>query len=206
MKTRMKILVTVIIVVIAIFILGIIVNVIRNNLIMKKLYESSSELKTSIKNYYYEKNSELSEGETRTTTYKIYNYNDKYLIKEYYNDEGNITTEWIDKSIPEYVSINEKTGEKTQEIKMKEYDKEYEEALFSTTIDTVGYGKILTANIFTPIKIEDNCYVINYDNTTFYVNTNMGIISKVFYENGNVSCTYKLKNNAVIENEVIKPE
>ncbi len=34
----------------------------------------------------------------------------------------------------------------------------------------------------------------------------MGIISKVFYENGNVSCTYKLKNNAVIENEVIKPE
>ena len=206
MKTRMKILVTVIIVVIAIFILGIIVNVIRNNLIMKKLYESSSELKTSIKNYYYEKNSELSEGETRTTTYKIYNYNDKYLIKEYYNDEGNVTTEWIDKSIPEYVSINEKTGEKTQEIKMKEYDKEYEEALFSTTIDTVGYGKILTANIFTPIKIEDNCYVINYDNTTFYVNTNMGIISKVFYENGNVSCTYKLKNNAVIENEVIKPE
>ena len=206
MKTRMKILVTVIIVVIAIFILGIIVNVIRNNLIMKKLYESSSELKTSIKNYYYEKNSELSEGETRTTTYKIYNYNDKYLIKEYYNDEGNVTTEWIDKSIPEYVSINEKTGEKTQEIKMKEYDKEYEEALFSTTIDTVGYGKILTANIFTPIKIEDNCYVINYDNTTFYVNTNMGIISKVFYENGNVSCTYKLKNNSVIENEVIKPE
>ena len=177
-----------------------------NNIIMKKLYENSSELKTSIKNYYYEKKSELSEGETRTTTYKIYNYNDKYLIKEYYNDEGNITTEWIDKSIPEYVSINEKTGEKTQEIKMKEYDKEYEEALFSTTIDTVGYGKILTANIFIPIKIEDNCYVINYDNTTFYVNTNTGIISKVFYGNGNVSCTYKLKNNSVIENEVIKPE
>ena len=84
--------------------------------------------------------------------------------------------------------------------------KEYEEALFSTTIDTVGYGKILTANIFIPIKIEDNCYVINYDNTTFYVNTNTGIISKVFYENSNVYCTYKLKNNAVIENEVIKPE
>lgn len=204
MKTRMKILVTFIIVVIAIFILGIIVNVIRNNLIMKKLYENSSELKTSIKNYYYEKNSELSEGETRTTTYKIYNYNDKYLIKEYYNDEGNITTEWIDKSIPEYVSINEKTGEKTQEIKMKEFDEEYEEALFATTIDTVGYGKILTANIFTPIKIEDNCYVINYDDTTFYINKNTGIISKAFYRN--VSCTYKLKNNAVIENEVIKPE
>ena len=204
MKTRMKILVTVIIVVIAIFILGIIVNVIRNNLIMKKLYETSSELKTSIKNYYYEKNSELSEGETRTTTYKIYNYNDKYLIKEYYNDEGNVTTEWIDKSIPEYVSINEKTGEKTQEIKMKEFDEEYEEALFATTIDTVGYGKILTANIFTPIKIEDDCYVINYDDTTFYINKNTGTISKAFY--GNVSCTYKLKNNAVIENEVIKPE
>ena len=206
MKTRMKILVTFIIVVIAIFILGIIVNVIRNNLIMKKLYENSSELKTSIKNYYYEKNSELSEGETRTTTYKIYNYNDKYLIKEYYNDEGNITTEWIDKSIPEYVSINEKTGEKTQEIKMKEFEKEYEEALFATTIDTVGYGKILTANILKPIKIEDNCYVINYDDTTFYVNINTGIISKVFYGNGNVSCTYKLKNDSVIENEVIKPE
>ena len=206
MKSGIKIIVTIIIAIIVILVLSLIANVIRNNIIMKKLYENSSELKTSIKNYYYEKNSELSEGETRTTTYKIYNYNDKYLIKEYYNDEGNVTTEWIDKSIPEYVSINEKTGEKTQEIKMKEYDKEYEEALFSTTIDTVGYGKILTANIFTPIKIEDNCYVINYDNTTFYVNTNMGIISKVFYENGNVSCTYKLKNNAVIENEVIKPE
>lgn len=206
MKTRMKILVTVIIVVIAILILGIIANVIRNNFIMKRLYESSNELKSSIKNYYYEKNSELSEGQTRTTTYKIYNYGDKYLIKEYYNDEGIITTEWIDKSIPEYISINEKTGEKTQEIKMKEFDKEYEEALFATTIDTVGYGKILTANILKPIKIENNCYVINYDNTTFYVNANTGIISKVFYENGNVSCTYKLKNNSVIENEVIKPE
>lgn len=89
---------------------------------------------------------------------------------------------------------------------MKEFDKEYEEALFATTIDTVGYGKILTANILKPIKIENNCYVISYDNTTFYVNTNTGIISKVFYENGNISCTYKLKNNSVIENEVIKPE
>lgn len=206
MKKKIYIIVAAIIVIISILLIGMIFNVIRNNSIMQKTYESSKKLNNSIKNYYYEKKSELSEGETRTTTYKIYNYNDKYLIKEYYNDEGNITTEWIDKSIPEYVSINEKTGEKTQEIKMKEYDKEYEEALFSTTIDTVGYGKILTANIFTPIKIEDNCYVINYDNTTFYVNTNMGIISKVFYENGNVSCTYKLKNNAVIENEVIKPE
>ena len=206
MKSGMKILVTVIIVVIAILILGIIANVIRNNFIMKKLYESSNELKASIKNYYYEKNSELSEGQTRTTTYKIYNYEDKYLIKEYYNDEGIITTEWINKSVPEYISINEKTGEKTQEIKMKEFEKEYEEALFATTIDTVGYGKILTANILKPIKIEDNCYVINYDDTTFYVNINTGIISKVFYGNGNVSCTYKLKKDSVIENEVIKPE
>lgn len=206
MKSGMKILVTVIIVVIAILILGIIANVIRNNFIMKKLYESSNELKSSIKNYYYEKNSELSEGQTRTTTYKIYNYEDKYLIKEYYNDEGIITTEWINKSVPEYISINEKTGEKTQEIKMKEFEKEYEEALFATTIDTVGYGKILTANILKSIKIEDNCYVINYDDTTFYVNINTGIISKVFYGNGNVSCTYKLKNDSVIENEVIKPE
>lgn len=206
MKKKIYIIVAAIIVIISILLIGMIFNVIRNNSIMQKTYESSKKLNNSIKNYYYEKKSELSEGETRTTTYKIYNYNDKYLIKEYYNDEGNITTEWIDKSIPEYVSINEKTGEKTQEIKMKEYDKEYEEALFSTTIDTVGYGKILTANIFTPIKIEDNCYVINYDNTTFYVNTNTGIISKVFYGNGNVSCTYKLKNNSVIENEVIKPE
>lgn len=206
MKKKIYIIVAAIIVIISILLIGMIFNVIRNNSIMQKTYESSKKLNNSIKNYYYEKKSELSEGETRTTTYKIYNYNDKYLIKEYYNDEGNITTEWIDKSIPEYVSINEKTGEKTQEIKMKEYDKEYEEAFFSTTIDTVGYGKILTANIFTPIKIEDNCYVINYDNTTFYVNTNTGIISKVFYENSNVYCTYKLKNNAVIENEVIKPE
>ena len=206
MKKKIYIIVAAIIVIISILLIGMIFNVIRNNSIMQKTYESSKKLNNSIKNYYYEKKSELSEGETRTTEYKIYNYENKYLIKEYYNDEGNITTEWIDKSIPEYVSINEKTGEKTQEIKMKEYDKEYEEALFSTTIDTVGYGKILTANIFIPIKIEDNCYVINYDNTTFYVNTNTGIISKVFYGNGNVSCTYKLKNNSVIENEVIKPE
>lgn len=206
MKNGMKIIVTIIIAIIVILVLGIIANVIRNNIIMKKLYENSSELKTSIKNYYYEKKSELSEGETRTTTYKIYNYNDKYLIKEYYNDEGNITTEWIDKSIPEYISMNEETGEKNQEIKMKEFDKEYEEVLFSTTIDKVGYGKILTANILTPIRTEDNCYVINYDDTTFYINKNTGTISRAFYGNGNVSCTYKLKNNSVIENEVIKPE
>ncbi len=206
MKTRIKILVTVIIVVIAILILGIIANVIRNNFIMKRLYESSNQLKSSIKNYYYEKKSELSEGQTRTTEYKIYNYGDKYLIKEYYNDEGIITTEWIDKSIPEYISVNEKTGEENQEIKMKEFDKEYEEALFATTINTIGYGKILTANIFNPIKIENNCYVINYDDTTFYVNTNTGIISKVFYGKGNITCTYKLKNNSVAESEVIKPE
>ena len=205
MKSGMKILVTVIIVVIAILILGIIANVIRNNFIMKKLYESSNELKASIKNYYYEKNSELSEGQTRTTTYKIYNYEDKYLIKEYYNDEGIITTEWINKSVPEYISINEKTGEKTQEIKMKEFEKEYEEALFFKTLDTIGYGKILANNILKPIKIENNCYVIDYEDTTFYVNTNTGIISKVFYANNNVLCTYKLKNNSVIEDEVIKP-
>ena len=43
---------------------------------------------------------------------------------------------------------------------MKEFDKEYEEALFATTIDKTGYGKILTANILKPIKIENNCYVI----------------------------------------------
>ena len=205
MKSGMKIIVTIIIAIIVILVLGIITNVIRNNIIMKKLYENSSELKTSIKNYYYEKKSELSEGETRTTTYKIYNYNDKYLIKEYYNEDGIITTEWVDKNIPEYLSINEKTKEEAQEIKMKEFDKEYEEALFFKTLDTIGYGKILANNILKPIKIENNCYVIDYEDTTFYVNTNTGIISKVFYANNNVLCTYKLKNNSVIEDEVIKP-
>lgn len=197
--------ITIIIAIIVILVLGIITNVIRNNIIMKKLYENSSELKTSIKNYYYEKKSELSEGETRTTEYKIYNYENKYLIKEYYNEDGIITTEWVDKNIPEYLSINEKTKEEAQEIKMKEFDKEYEEALFFKTLDTIGYGKILANNILKPIKIENNCYVIDYEDTTFYVNTNTGIISKVFYANNNVLCTYKLKNNSVIEDEVIKP-
>ncbi len=56
MKSGMKIIVTIIIAIIVILVLGIITNVIRNNIIMKKLYENSSELKTSIKNYYYEKN------------------------------------------------------------------------------------------------------------------------------------------------------
>ena len=105
-------------------------NVIRNNSIMQKTYESSKKLNNSIKNYYYEKKSELSEGETRTTEYKIYNYENKYLIKEYYNEDGIITTEWVDKNIPEYLSINEKTKEEAQEIKMKEFDKE---ALFFKT-------------------------------------------------------------------------
>ena len=206
MKGKVKILVTVILVLIIILIIGIIANIIRNSLIMKKLYEGSNELKASINNYYYEKKAELSEGETRTIKYKIYNYEDKYLIKEYYNDEGIVTTEWVDKSIPEYISIDEKTKESTQEIKMQDFDKEYEEALFSSIIEKTGYGKILVDNILKPIKIEDNSYVINYDNITLYVNTNSGVISKVFYGDSNLLCTYKLKNNSVIEDEVIKPE
>ncbi len=205
MKKKIYIIVATIIIIISILLIGMIFNVIRNNSIMKKTYESSKELNNSIKNYYYEKKSELSEGETRTTEYKIYNYENKYLIKEYYNEDGIITTEWVDKNIPEYLSINEKTKEETQEIKMKDFDKEYEEALFFKTLDTIGYGKILVNNILKPIKIENNCYVIDYEDTTFYVNTNTGIISKVFYANNNVLCTYKLKNNSVIEEEVIKP-
>ena len=147
MKKKIYIIVAAIIVIISILLIGMIFNVIRNNSIMQKTYESSKKLNNSIKNYYYEKKSELSEGETRTTTYKIYNYNDKYLIKEYYNEDGIITTEWVDKNIPEYLSINEKTKEEAQEIKMKEFDKEYEEALFFKTLDTIGYGKILANNI-----------------------------------------------------------
>ena len=53
MKSGMKIIVTIIIAIIVILVLGIITNVIRNNIIMKKLYENSSELKTSKKNLNY---------------------------------------------------------------------------------------------------------------------------------------------------------
>ena len=53
MKSGIKIIVTIIIAIIVILVLSLIANVIRNNIIMKKLYENSSQLKTSIKNYYY---------------------------------------------------------------------------------------------------------------------------------------------------------
>lgn len=206
MKEGIKIFLISIIIIVAIIIIAILSNVIRNNCILQKLYESSKNIKDSVKNYYYEKTSELLEGETRTTTYKIYNYDNKYLIKEYYNDEGVVTTEWVDKNIPEQISIDERSKEESQEIKMKEFDKEYEEALFASTIEDIGYSNVLTSNIFKPISVENNCYVIHVKDTTMYVNMNTGIISKVFYGDGNITCTYKLKNNAVTESEVIKPK
>lgn len=206
MKKGIKIFLISTIIIVAIIIIVILSNVIRNNCILQKLYESSNNIKDSVKNYYYEKTSELLEGETRTTTYKIYNYDNKYLIKEYYNDEGVVTTEWVDKNIPEQISIDERSKEESQEIKMKEFDKEYEEALFASTIEDIGYSNVLTSNIFKPISVENNCYVIHVKNTTMYVNMNTGIISKVFYGDGNITYTYKLKNNAVTESEVIKPK
>ena len=193
MKKGIKIFLISIIIIVAIIIIAILSNVIRNNCILQKLYESSKNIKDSVKNYYYEKTSELLEGETRTTTYKIYNYDNKYLIKEYYNDEGVVTTEWVDKNIPEQISIDERSKEESQEIKMKEFDKEYEEALFASTIEDIGYSNVLTSNIFKPISVENNCYVIHVKDTTMYVNMNTGIISKVFYGDGNITCTYKLK-------------
>lgn len=71
MKKGIKIFLISIIIIVAIIIIAILSNVIRNNCILQKLYESSKNIKDSVKNYYYEKTSELLEGETRTTTYKI---------------------------------------------------------------------------------------------------------------------------------------
>lgn len=47
---------------------------------MKKLY-NISELKTSIKNYYYEKNLNYQKEKLEQLHIKYHNYNDKYLIK-----------------------------------------------------------------------------------------------------------------------------
>lgn len=42
---------------------------------------------------------------------------------------------------------------------------------------------ILKKYLITPIKLVDNCYVINIDNFTYYINTKTLLINK--YENNN---------------------
>ena len=53
MKKGIKIFLISIIIIVAIIIIAILSNVIRNNCILQKLYESSKNIKDSVKNYYY---------------------------------------------------------------------------------------------------------------------------------------------------------
>ena len=204
MNKKLKAFIIILIAIIVIFVVLILINVIRNNSILNKIYNSNEELEASLNNYYFESNSDLSEGETRNTMYKIYNNGDKYIIEDYYND-GLVTTEWADTSAPEYLTIDHTTGERTEEDAINFKDM-YKRVFLSSYVSKEDSNEIIMSNLVTPIKVENNCYVIEENDNVIYVDVNTCKVSKIIFSEGNVTTTYKLKNNSVTEDEVVRPE
>ncbi len=191
---------TIIIIIIVILIALFLINLGRNYFILRKICDSNTDFKMTLNNYYYEENTEYASTLSPTQNI-LYAYNGTYLLKIY--DDGNpYVTNWYNSSTDESVSFDENGSVDNDLTNLTEYYKNV--LLNGFEDDNTVISSILSQNLFTPFSVKDNCYIINFNDSTVSINTNTCLIEKRV--SGNTTKTYEIEKDSVTNEDVQKPD
>lgn len=197
-KNLLTILLTILIIVLLLF-LG---NLLRNFLILKGICNSNEEFKNSKQGYHFVSSNHNSiVGNIKED---VYFYDDEYLDITYLNNEL-YSMCWYNSKTKEGISTD-KYLEKNDEIQNSDTNflENYADNFLITSgeSDNVAISMLLKNNMFKFITSKDGNYIINYNDTTSYVNKNTKFITK--YVSGDTVFEYNIDLNNISENDVSK--
>ncbi|MCI8310074.1 MAG: hypothetical protein HFJ45_07965 [Clostridia bacterium] len=192
MKKILRFIMTILILVFVIFI----INLVKNYMIIKKIFEKNYEFETSLKSYTYE---EISTDSSETLKKVVVFQDGFYMCKSYINNElKNI--KWFDSNTDRIVEINENNEIIEELIRDSKIDTEfmnfYKNVLITgickETEKAECINKILKENMFNKISEKDNSYVLKFNDMVIYIDKASNLICKCSFEN--VVITYDIKN------------
>lgn len=188
------------VILVLILLLSIIVHIIKNNIIIGKLYKKQVELK-NLTNYYY-----ISENNSSDE--------DKNIIEHYYKDgksklvlnNGNIIL-WNDKSTRENIMID--LENKIADITTSDYviGNEFPIFIDETFKNIKAYlFSSISSDVFNGVK----CYKVDYKNHTILISKNDGMLLKVIdkslEEQTEIIFYRDFKLNSLNDSDVEKPD
>lgn len=198
MKKKIFLVILVIFIIIVVLFL---INLGRNFVILKNIFNSNNEFKNNLSdNYLFEEIVEFSNGSFSTLQNTLYVCNGTYLLKTYYNNTP-YTVHWYDSNTNELVSFDENGSTNNSFVGFTQYINHM--FLNKLNNEDITISTILCQNLFTPFTVENNCYIINVNNSTIYINKETCLIERIL--SGTTTLSFKLQENIVSDQNVTKP-
>lgn len=183
----------------------ILINCIRNFIIIKKIFNLGDNF-TVCNNYKITENIKTDLSEIKTSYYCKDNI---HLLESttYFANESTYNIVWYDESNNDFISLTKDENENLIEdnsITSIESLLTIEDYIFSKPFD--NYISIFSKNIFCIIVSEDNCYKIKSPTNSseyFYINKETGLIQKLTNSYSYLEFIYTI--NTVKDSDIIKP-
>lgn len=199
----MKKIITIIIIVLLIIFS---VYLIKNFFIIRDIYKNNAEfMNFTGDNYYFEKVSTSKLLSNDKFTEKLYVKNGTYKYNYYENDELVYTHYWnndLNKDLYAYVNEDEGYKKTPQETINSMYSIILPLTYNEENNQILEFGKVIK-NIFIPIKIEDNFYIISKDNVKYYFDKDTGLLQK--FETSETKIEVKFDKDIVTDIDIEEP-
>lgn len=200
---KKKILLT-ILAILVILIALFLINLSRNYLILKTIYDSNTDFTSTLSNSYFEQTIDFSNEYMPTAQTILYSYNGTYLLKTY-NDNVPYSALWYDSNTDESLFFDENGYDPNSTATTNLFTGSYQIVLLNSLgDDNTVISTILYQNLFTPLIAKNNCYVFKFNELTIYLNKETNLIEKIITDNATIS--YKVEKNIVTNEDVAKPD
>lgn len=200
---KKKILLT-ILAILVILIALFLINLSRNYLILKTIYDSNTDFTSTLSNSYFEQTIDFSNEYIPTAQTILYSYNGTYLLKTY-NDNVPYSVLWYDSNTDESLFFDENGYDPNSTATTNLFTGSYQIVLLNSLgDDNTVISTILYQNLFTPLIAKNNCYVFKFNELTIYLNKETNLIEKIITDNATIS--YKVEKNIVTSEDVAKPD
>ena len=200
---KKKILLT-ILAILVILIALFLINLGRNYLILKKIYDSNTDFTSTLSNSYFEQTIDFSTEYMPNAQTILYSYSGTYLLKTY-NDDVPYSVLWYDSNTDESIFFDENGYAPNSTATTNLFTGSYQIVLLNSLgDDNTVISTILYQNLFTPLIAKNNCYVFKFNELTIYLNKETNLIKKIITDNATIS--YKVEKNIVTSEDVAKPD
>lgn len=202
-KKILLIILAILVILIALFL----INLGRNYLILKTIYDSNTDFTSTLSNSYFEQTTDFFNDLNNylpTIQTTLYSYNGIYLLKTY-NDNVPYSVLWYDSNTDESIFFDESGYDPNSTATTNLFTGSYQIVLLNSLgDDNTVISTILYQNLFTPLIAKNNCYVFKFNELTIYLNKETNLIEKIITDNATIS--YKVEKNIVTSEDVAKPD
>ena len=199
-KKILLIILAILVILIALFL----INLGRNYLILKTIYDSNTDFTSTLSNSYFEQTIDFSNEYMPTAQTILYSYNGTYLLKTY-NDNVPYSVLWYDSNTDESIFFDESGYDPNSTATTNLFTGSYQIVLLNSLgDDNTVISTILYQNLFTPLIAKNNCYAFKFNEVTIYLNEETNLIEKIITDNATIS--YKVEKNIVTNEDVAKPD